>query len=124
MYKRQRYYNQSQSDKSDELNESEKWVEIAKQLDGTAKILITFMIEQAVLNSCSEETREWLKTLNGTVNSNEYDFIRMYSAEKKINKTDIRIKNLKSRVSKLETFENLSRQIRQSLLEELKDLEK
>ncbi|MDC9502030.1 hypothetical protein [Pseudoalteromonas sp. Angola-18] len=119
-----RYYNQHQSDKSDELNESEKWVEIAKQLDDTAKTLITFMLEQAVLNSCSEETSEWLKTLNGTVNSNEYDFIRMYSDEKEINKTDTRIKNLSSRISKLEAFENLSQQIRQSLLEELKGLEK
>ena len=119
-----RYYHRAESDKPDELGESEKWVEIAKQLDNTARTLITFMIEQAVLCSCSEKTKEWLKTINGTVDSNEFDFILKCSDEKELDNTDTRIKNLRSRISYLEAFEDLSKSIHQALTDELKSLEK
>lgn len=118
-----RYYHRVESDKLDELVESEKWVEIANRLDETARTLITFMIEQAVTSSYSEETKEWLKTINGTVESDEFDFILKYSDEKELYKADTRIKNLKSRISKLEAFEELSKSIHQILTEELKSLE-
>ena len=33
------------------------------------------MFEQAVASSCSKETKEWIKTLNGAIESNEFEFI-------------------------------------------------
>lgn len=119
-----RYYHQTDSDKPDELGESEKWVEIAKRLDDTARTLITFMFEQAVVSSCSEKTKEWIKTLNGTIDSNEFEFLLKYSAEKEPDEIETRIKNLTSRISNLEAFEDLSKSIRQNLKEELKSIEK
>lgn len=119
-----RYYHQTDSDKPYDLRGSEKWVEIAKRLDDTARTLITFMFEQAVVSSYSEDTKEWIKTLAGTIDSNEFDFILKYSAEKEPDKMENRIENLTKRINNLEAFENLSESIRKNLKEELNRLEK
>jgi len=117
-----RYYHQTDSEKPDELNDSEKWIEIAKRLDDTARTLITFMFEQAVVNSSSEETKEWIKTLNGTIDSNEFEFLVKYSAEKEPDEIENRIENLTNRINSLEAFESLSKSIRHCLDEELNTL--
>jgi hypothetical protein len=118
-----RYYHQTDSDEPDRLGESEKWIEVAKRLDDTARTLITFMFEQAVVGSCSEETKEWIKALKGTVDSNEFDFLLNYSVEKEPDEIENRIENLTNRINNLEAFESLSKSITQELKEELKGLE-
>jgi len=114
-----RYYHQADSDEPDDLSGSEKWVEIAKRLDDTARTLITFMFEQAVVGSCSEETKEWIKALAGTTDSNEFEFILKYSAEKEPDEIEDRIENLTNRINNLEAFESLSKSISQELREEI-----
>lgn len=119
-----RYYHQTDLGKPDEAGESEKWIEIAKRLDDTARTLITFMFEQAVVGSCSEETKEWIKALKGTVDSNEFYFLLNYSVEKEPDEIENRIENLTNRINNLEAFESLSKSISQCLKEELNRLEK
>jgi hypothetical protein len=118
-----RYYHQANSDEPDKLGESENWLEMTKRIDATAKTLITFMFEQAVLSSCSEETKEWINTLAGTIESSEVEFILRYSGEKEPDEIGARIENLTSRINHLETFETLSKSIRHELKKELNRLE-
>lgn len=117
-----RYYHQRDSNEPKNLDESDNWVEIAKRIDGTARTLITFMFEQAVLVSSSEETKEWINTLAGTIKSNEVNFILRFHAEKEPDEIENRVKNLTKRINNLEAFERLSKSIRHSLNEELRNL--
>ena len=117
-----RYYHQADSDEPDDLSGSEKWVEIAKRLDGTARTLITFMFEQAVVGSCSEETKEWINILSGVITSNEIELILRYRDEKKPDEVEARIESLTKRINNLEAFERLSKSIGQNLKEELNNL--
>jgi len=118
-----RYYHQTDSDKPDELGESEKWIEIAKGLDNTARTLITFMFEQAVVSSSSVETKEWIKTLAGIMDSNEFELILKYSAKKESDEIEDRIENLTNRINSLEAFESLNKSISQELKKEISRLE-
>jgi len=117
-----RYYHQTDKDKPDEIGESEKWIEIAKRLDDTARTLITFMFGQAVLSACSEETKEWINILSGAINSNEIELILRYRDEKKPDEVEARIESLTKRINNLEAFERLSKSIGQNLKEELNNL--
>lgn len=119
---RRYFINQNLGRKKDELDSSEVWLETAKGLDATARILITFMFEQAIANATTEDTKDWLKTLSGTVEVNEIAFILKY--ENKISPTEPqqRIDNLVGRVAQLEAFESLSQATRKELEKEIDHL--
>jgi len=119
-----RYYHQTDKDKPDELGESEKWIEIAKRLDDTARTLITFLFGQAITTSCSGETREWINGLAGAIESNEAKLILKTYGKKEPDEVESRIEILTDRINNLEAFERLSKSIGQCLKEELNRLEK
>ena len=117
-----RYYHQTDSDEPKELGEAENLVEMAKRIDETARTLITFMFEQAIATSCSVETKDWVNTLSGTINSNEIDLILRYRGKKEPDEIQTRIEDLTNRINHLKVFEDLSIPIRQGLEEELNTL--
>jgi len=114
-----RYFIKKTFMQSDELNDASKWLKTATKIDATARTLITFMLEQAIDNTVNEDTKEWIKTLSGTVDVGEVNFMVWYDNEKPQNKTQQRIDKLTSRINNLKTFEDLSQSIRQELNEEL-----
>lgn len=118
-----RYFtNQTFGEENDELGDSATWVETARRLDSTARTLIAFMFEQAIENAITEDTKDWLKTLSGTVDINEITFILRYTNENSPNKSQQRIDNLVGRIDQLKVFESLSQDVRVELEKELADL--
>jgi len=114
-----RYFTNQEFEPSEELDGSYKWLEGARKLDSTARTLISFMFDQAIDNAISDDTKDWIKTLSGTVDENMVNFIVRYAGEKEPNKTQERIEKLNNRVKQLKMFESLSKSIRQDLAIEL-----
>jgi len=119
-----RYFiNQNNEKPHTELDASATWVEAATKLDTMARVLISFMFKQAIENAITAETKNWLKTLYGTVDANEVNFIIRHNNENHPNKAQQRIDELANRIDQLETFENLSQDIRSELKKELTSVE-
>jgi len=118
-----RYFtNQSYAGKNDELDHAAIWLETAKDLDAAARILITFIFEQAIARATTEETKSWLKTLSGTVDVNEIAFILKYDNEISPTEPQQKIEKLVGRIAQLELFESFSQATRKELEKEVADL--
>jgi hypothetical protein len=117
-----RYFNNQEFGPSEELDGPLNWLDAAKRLDATARTLITFMFEQAMDHAQNENTKDWIKTLSGTMQTNEIEFIVRFSSEKLPNKIEQRIAKLDKRVNYLKAFEDLSQSIREQLEAELNTL--
>ncbi|MFT6908208.1 MAG: hypothetical protein ACJAS1_004902 [Oleiphilaceae bacterium] len=117
-----RYFTNQEFEPSEELNSSYTWLEAARKLDSAARTLITFIFDQAIDNAITDDTKDWIKTLSGTVDVNTVNFIVRYAGEKEPNKTQERIEKLNNRVKQLKMFESLSKSILQDLELELEAL--
>lgn len=111
------------SKENNQLGESSSLLEMAKQVDHTAKILIKFLFEQAILEATDEKTKEWLNKISGAINSIEFKLI--VGNEQEMNDQKQRIQKLEDRISDLTSFESTAKTIRQILkleVENLKDI--
>ncbi|GAB6071134.1 hypothetical protein JCM30760_22310 [Thiomicrorhabdus hydrogeniphila] len=99
---------------SQETEKLTNWLETSKMLDSTARILISFMLEQAVQEADTDETLQWIETISGVVESQEVNFIARLYGEQRDSKQE-KIKNLKKHIEQLELFEEVSRLVKQNL---------
>ncbi|WP_201020879.1 hypothetical protein [Pseudoalteromonas sp. H71] len=104
------------------IEPSSSWLEMAKFLDATTKILITFMFEQAINEATDEKTKDWIKSIQGVVDAGEIEFFIRYYNEDEPNKHTQRIRKLEKRIEELKVFESLCAPIRKGLEEELSAL--
>lgn len=104
--------------------EAHKWVEATKGLDATTRILITFLFEQAIEKTIDANTKDWLKTISGIEDSNEYKLLTNYMNQGSSSNREQRIDNITSRIKQLQEFENLGKSVRQSLSAELELLKR
>lgn len=107
----------------DELyGEEYSLIEIVKHLDSTAKILITFFLESALVMSHHDDVNDWMNILE-EINPNGGKYSTMIADPIDSGNKEQRIKKLNSRISQLAAFEDISKKIRKALDEELNGLE-
>ena len=109
-----RYYSPPQGTEPSFSGYAKDWVDIGKSLDRVAKILISFSFSQAAISTLDKESLEWLKLINGTVDSPEANAIWKILDE---NPTATEIKEdskevFEQRIKQLQFFEDLSCQLR------------
>lgn len=120
-----RYFNSfSEFEDNDEKSDSHSWIELAMNLDSTARTIITFMFERAIDDAKDEKTLSFLKAVADTVDCSEYDFVVRNMYSRTDGELKRRIENLERRINQLTAFEELCKPIRLGLEEELSALKK
>lgn len=117
-----RYYDEQEVIDNGLQEEITKSIELAKQLDSIAKILITSLFEQAVELANDEDTQDWLQKISGVTKSNELKFVTRFTDETEQDGVKQRIEDLNKRIAQLDAFEKISRVFREGLQEELNSL--
>ncbi len=103
---------------ADENAELVKWLEGIKVLDETARILISFLLEHSMKLADTDEVKGWIKSVVGTVESDEVKFLLRVYRERNGSQQE-NINELKKRIDKLEKFEKFSVSVRSALMERL-----
>ncbi len=102
------------------------WVELGKNLDNAAKILISFSFEQAIKATMDEASLDWLKSIKNTVKSEEvrvvFKILDSDENEKDIDLKKTIIEMLENRIKQLKAFEDTSSSLRQELKSRLQSL--
>lgn len=91
-----------------------KRLEMIKMLDSNARVLISFLLEQAVDEAVTDEAREWIDAVSGIERVPEIDFLVRFYGEKIDPKKD-KAEKLQKRIEELKAFEEMSRTVRQNL---------
>lgn len=114
-------FDQFASAKDDsELN---NWLKTTESLDKTARILISFCIDQAIKESVDEDTKQWIDELAQHVEGAVSPVIRIiYPNNEEVERQD-KIKSLKSKIILLEEFQSLSEMAIDNLEAEISALE-
>ena len=110
--------------KDDEDNQSKKWLEIASELDYTARILIRYCIAVAA-QEATDKSREWLTLAEAVANTKDIDIacvrfifedVDTMNSENSDNKEKREIEDLLTRLDGFTHFANeLSSYLRQRL---------
>lgn len=109
---------------SEDLKGSTTWLQMAKQTDESARVLISFFLKQAVNEAMNEELNEWLQALSDSVEVNAIEYIINFTNDEDINKVQQRIELLNNRLKKLKQFESQSKIVQTALKDEILALEK
>lgn len=114
-------FDQFASAKDDsELN---NWLKMTESLDKTARILISFCIDQAIKESVDEDTKQWIDELAQHVEGSVSPIIRIiYPNNEEVERQD-QIKSLNSKIALLEEFQSLSEMAIDNLEAEISALE-
>lgn len=96
-------------------------------LDKAARTIISFYIRESMLQATNDSVLEWLSTIEGLVNSDEFNILIKLIPElndKEIDLNENRKKELSEQIKRLEVFEELSKDVKYALKSELKKLDK
>lgn len=108
----------------EDLKGSTIWLQMAKQTDESARVLISFFLKQAVNEATDEELNEWLQALSDSVEVNTIEYIINFTNDEDINKVQQRIELLNNRLKKLKQFESQSKIVQTALKDEILALKK
>lgn len=120
---RPRYYMDAEENGDNKLHDSTHLVKLVKDLDAAARILIIFLLEQAVELENNDAAINWIKSMQGIPSSDEVNFFARFSWELSSQDKDTRMHNLSSRITQLESFEKTSKLVRKNLEDILKRLD-
>ncbi len=122
-----------QSTKSDcTIIEVQKWLDIALDIDRTARVLIDFAFKQAAKNAMDDKTKSWLNKLCGLTGDLDVEVIKRLVLLDQDNQgtedSTPYIKKLensiKSKIGMLDKFLELSDAVRDALLTEIETISK
>jgi hypothetical protein len=113
-------------EQADNLDDVEPWLDIAKGIDRTARLLLRYVFRQAALTAANDKTATWLE--NAVAPSRNGDVLTIvYLMTSEADKDDdrasqhrsLRMNELSSMIETLDQFVELSRNLRASLANEL-----
>jgi hypothetical protein len=124
------FYYRHETDDELELTEVKQWIDLAIRTDNAAKVLINFAFTQAAQNATDDKTISWLNNSANLTHGDGISFaIRFLSEDLKNQHEDTlnqvkadQIKQLKSKIEKLDAFLELSKSIRLMLIDNIKQL--
>ncbi len=108
-------------------SEVQQTVKLMVVLDSAVRVMISFLARNSILQVTDESTIEWLKAVNGLVDSDEVRVIvkLLPDIDDKEETTDlheVRKKELSEYIKKLEAFEAMSKEVKSALNTELQTL--
>ena len=102
------------------------WIELGKNLDNTARILVSFSFDQAIRSTLDKASLEWLKLIKNTVKSEETRIVfKILGSDENEEDTDLKkekIEIFENRIKQLKAFEDISSNLRQELSSQLQSL--
>lgn len=110
-----RYYMDAEEHGDNKLRDSTHLVKLVKDLDAAARVLIMFLLEQAVELENNDVAINLIKSMQGISSSDEVDFFMKFSWELSSQDKDTRMHNLSSRITQLKSFEKTSKLVRKDL---------
>ncbi|MGL6491565.1 hypothetical protein [Aeromonas veronii] len=110
-----RYYMDAEENGDNKLHDSTHLVKLVKDLDAAARVLIMFLLEQAVELENNDVAINWIKSMQGISSSDEVDFFVKFSWALSSQDKDTRMHNLSSRITQLKSFEKTSKLVRKDL---------
>ena len=128
---KQPYFYQGQdpskkSKSSKKLGDVQKWLDIARGIDQTARIWLEYVFYQATLSATDKKTITWLENAIVASGGDEVSIIvrLIDSGPEDIGETDVqeqkaRRDKLKSRIEQLDSFNNFSQTLREMFVDEL-----
>lgn len=97
------------------------WLDMINGTEATAKILLTFFLEQACKEAVDDNLREWLETTKELMDTKVIRLI--VSTYGKVDKDEERLKVLSERLEKLKTYEATLKVVRESIESEIAQLQ-
>lgn len=106
-----------------DLKGSTAWLQMAKQTDESARVLVSFFLKQAVNEAVDKELKGWLQALNDSVEVNAIEYVINFTNDEGVNETQQSIELLNNRLKKLKQFESQSKIVQTAIENEIIALE-
>jgi hypothetical protein len=114
-----------------QIDEVQLWINVALSIDRAARILIDSAFNRAAHNALDEKTISWIENVAGISVDDENDISVITSligaaqeSDPSQEEIDRRRQRLKSKIEQLDMFVELSRLLRQELVDEVENLSK
>ena len=131
-YPHYRMINELQQTKEEDTNNNEsgvqEWINIALNIESTAKIFVQYALEQATSHATDQKTKEWLTNAMNIGHYDDVSIILKYvsadddTTDQQERENEEHKNRLKERVKKLDTFVEFSSLVREALSNELSSI--
>lgn len=108
----------------------EQYIEFITSLDAATRIMVSFIVREAIFSTADESTLRWLDAIKGIAKSDEAQVILKLVPELDVEDVDVaqakkkkRANEISEQIDRLEAFERMSQYIKSALKVELTSLE-